>query len=92
MCFPISLALVRVPRTDVGRLFPQHGMNVHRAESLNGSPVFIRAMADIVAEHLKAIKSGERGPTSVQMGLRCPGCTFERCGEQKAWLARGGRD
>jgi hypothetical protein len=25
-------------------------MEVHRAESLNGSPVFIRALADIVAQ------------------------------------------
>ncbi|KAG8848428.1 hypothetical protein FRB96_001214 [Tulasnella sp. 330] len=54
----------------------EHGMNVHRAESLNGSPVFIRAMADIVAEHLKSIKSGASGPTSIQMGLRCPGCVL----------------
>jgi ferrochelatase len=30
-------------------------MEVHRAESLNGSPVFIRALADIAAQHLKEI-------------------------------------
>ncbi|KAF9029011.1 ferrochelatase [Hymenopellis radicata] len=31
----------------------EHGIEVYRAESLNGSPVFIRALADIAAEHLQ---------------------------------------
>lgn len=66
-------------------------MDLRRAESLNGSPVFIRAMADVVAEHLQAVKAG-KGFTSAQLGLRCPGCRFERCGHQKAWLAQGGRE
>ncbi|KAI0063546.1 ferrochelatase [Artomyces pyxidatus] len=66
------------------------GINVHRAESLNGSPVFVRALADIAAKHLKDYTSGS-GPTSLQMGLRCPGCTNETCGKQKNWFARGGR-
>ncbi|KAL5631304.1 hypothetical protein ACGC1H_006979 [Rhizoctonia solani] len=57
------------------------GMNIQRAESLNGSPTFIRALADIAAAHLKS-----NGTTSVQMRLRCPGCTNKTCGEQKAWL------
>jgi len=64
-------------------------MEVHRAESLNDSPVFIRALADIVTEHLRDCDAG-KGPTSVQMGLRCPGCKNATCGEQKAWFARGG--
>ncbi|KII83166.1 hypothetical protein PLICRDRAFT_58548 [Plicaturopsis crispa FD-325 SS-3] len=48
----------------------QHGMEAIRGESLNDSPVFIRALAGIASEHLRA-------PTSVQLGLglRCPGCT-----------------
>ncbi|KAG8715866.1 ferrochelatase hem15 [Ceratobasidium sp. 395] len=57
------------------------GMNVQRAESLNGSPTFIRALADIATEHLQS-----HDPTSIQMQLRCPGCVNKTCGEQKAWL------
>merc|ERR1719487_2513608 len=54
---------------------------VKRVESLNDSPYFIRAIADIAAAHLK---SGQA--VSAQMGLRCPGCTNERCGKQKEWF------
>ena len=50
----------------------QLGMKVHCAESLNGSPVFIRMLVDIVAQHLKGIGNGVL-PTSVQMGLWCHG-------------------
>ena len=50
---------------------------VKRAESLNGSPVFIQALADIAYAHLR---SGES--CSKQMGLRCQGCKSERCLEQ----------
>ncbi|KAG8900635.1 ferrochelatase hem15 [Tulasnella sp. 403] len=55
---------------EYGKEAKELGMNLHRAESLNGSPVFIRALADIVADHLKAVRSGERGHASVQMSLR----------------------
>lgn len=47
---------------------------VKRAESLNGSRVFIEALADIAFNHLR---SGES--CSKQMGLRCQGCKSERC-------------
>ncbi|KAI0780182.1 ferrochelatase [Fomes fomentarius] len=67
------------------------GVEVHRAESLNDSPVFIRALADLAASHLKDYASGKSGPTSIQMGLRCPGCNNATCGAQKAWFARAGR-
>jgi len=67
----------------------QLGMEVHRAESLNDSPVFIRALADIVAQHLKENSAGAP-PTSVQMGLRCPGCSNATCAQQKSFFARGG--
>jgi len=67
------------------------GMEVHRAESLNDSPVFIRALADITSQHLRDYSSGKIGPTSIQMGLRCPGCTNATCGQQKTWFSRGGR-
>lgn len=64
----------------------KHGIEVYRAESLNDSPVFIRALADIAVEHLR-----KDGPTSVQLGLRCPGCTNATCGQQKEWFRQGGR-
>lgn len=70
--------------------YSQHGIEVHRAESLNESPVFIRALADIAAQHLRECSTG-KGPVSVQLGLRCPGCTNATCGHQKEWFARGGR-
>ncbi|KKY24475.1 putative mitochondrial precursor [Phaeomoniella chlamydospora] len=55
--------------------------SVRRAESLNGSPVFIQALADIAKEHLEAGKSCSR-----QMALRCQGCKSERCLEQKKFF------
>lgn len=54
---------------------------VRRAESLNGSPTFINALANLAGQHLS---SGEI--CSRQMGLRCPGCTSERCLEQKRFF------
>lgn len=68
----------------------QLGVKVHRAASLNDSPVFIRALADIATEHLRDCAAG-KGPTSIQMSLRCPGCTNATCGQQKAWFAGSGR-
>ncbi|KAF7792385.1 hypothetical protein EIP86_003422 [Pleurotus ostreatoroseus] len=79
---------------EIDREYVKHGralgMEIVRAESLNDSPVFVRALADIAAAHLRACGEG-RGPTSVQLGLRCPGCTNATCATQKAWFARGGR-
>lgn len=74
---------------EYGKEAHELGMEVHRAESLNGSPVFIRALADIVAQHLKEKEAGAP-PTSVQMGLRCPGCSNVTCAQQKSFFARGG--
>ncbi|KAF7792388.1 hypothetical protein EIP86_003425 [Pleurotus ostreatoroseus] len=34
------------------------GMEIVRAESLNGSPVFVRALANIAAAHLRACEEG----------------------------------
>ncbi|OAA65957.1 ferrochelatase [Niveomyces insectorum RCEF 264] len=59
-----------------------HADTIKRAESLNGSPTFIRALADIAAAHLQ---SGSA--CSPQMGLRCPGCKSERCLESKRFFA-----
>jgi len=54
---------------------------VKRVESLNGSPVFVQALADIAKAHLE---SNER--CSWQMGLRCQGCKSEKCREQKKFF------
>jgi protoporphyrin/coproporphyrin ferrochelatase len=54
---------------------------IKRSESLNGSPIFIEALADIALKHMQ---SGES--CSKQMGLRCPGCTSERCLESKKFF------
>ena len=55
---------------------------VKRADSLNGNPIFIQALADIARDHLR---SGQN--CSVQMGLRCQGCKSERCLESKKFFA-----
>ncbi|KZT56248.1 ferrochelatase [Calocera cornea HHB12733] len=75
---------------EYGKEAKELGIDITRAESLNGSPVFARAIADIAAAHLKEVKETGRY-SSVQMGLRCPGCTFDHCAKQKAWFANGGR-
>ncbi|PHH64625.1 hypothetical protein CDD81_4236 [Ophiocordyceps australis] len=59
-----------------------HSETIKRAESLNGSPVFIKALADIAKTHLEAGQA-----CSLQMGLRCPGCKSERCLESKKFFA-----
>ncbi|KAH8889871.1 ferrochelatase [Thozetella sp. PMI_491] len=59
-----------------------HPDTVKRVDSLNGSPIFIQALADIAKAHLE---SGES--CSLQMGLRCPGCKSERCLESKKFFA-----
>ena len=59
-----------------------HPETVKRAESLNGSPVFIKGLADLAKEHLAS------GSTcSTQNLLRCPGCKSERCLESKKFFA-----
>ncbi|ORX39315.1 hypothetical protein BD324DRAFT_619235 [Kockovaella imperatae] len=66
------------------------GVNLSRAESLNDSPIFVRALADLVSGHLKDFDAGKIGPTSTQLSLRCPKCTNPKCGRTKEWLAAGG--
>lgn len=51
---------------------------IKRAESLNGDPIFIQALADLAKEHLESGKA-----TSQQLLLRCPMCTNLKCVEQK---------
>jgi ferrochelatase len=55
---------------------------IKRVESLNGSPVFIKALADLAKEHLD-----KNIACSPQMSLRCPACTSERCAESKKFFA-----
>ncbi|KZV80606.1 ferrochelatase [Exidia glandulosa HHB12029] len=71
---------------EYGHVAKEAGINMARVPALNEHPVFVRALADIVAHHLDA---GER--VSTQMMLRCPGCVNETCGKQKEWFSRGGR-
>jgi len=73
---------------EYGKEAKELGMNYARAESLNGSPVFIRALADIAKDHVRNVD--QNGPVSTQLSLRCPGCTNDVCGEQKKWLGKGG--
>ncbi|KAF3933660.1 Ferrochelatase [Dactylellina cionopaga] len=56
---------------------------IKRAESLNGDPIFIKALADIAKSHLE-----DSARSSPQLYLRCPMCTSERCKEQKAFFQR----
>lgn len=67
---------------EYGHLAKENGIGYKRVESLNADPVFIEAMADLVASHLKA---GEK--VSPQLLLRCPSCTNERCGKTKEFFA-----
>nr|POE79576.1 ferrochelatase, mitochondrial [Quercus suber] len=59
---------------------------VRRAESLNGSPTFIKALADLASTHLLAGDICSR-----QMGLRCPGCKNEKCLQQKKFFMGQGK-
>lgn len=59
-----------------------HGDTVKRIESLNGNPIFIKALADLAKSHL-----GSGVVCSHQMGLRCPGCKSDRCAESKKFFA-----
>ncbi|CAO3621233.1 unnamed protein product [Cunninghamella blakesleeana] len=45
-----------------------------RAEALNDDPIFTKAMAHIVKEHLESNQLVSR-----QWYLRCPGCNFDSC-------------
>ncbi|XP_077594055.1 ferrochelatase, mitochondrial [Stigmatopora nigra] len=56
--------------------------NLRRAESLNGNPLFMKALAELVHTHLKS-----KQPCSRQLTLRCPLCTNPTCGETKAFFA-----
>ena len=67
---------------EYGHLAKENGIGYKRVESLNADPVFIDAMADLVASHLKTGKK-----VSPQLLLRCPSCINERCGKTKEFFA-----
>ncbi|XP_072310030.1 ferrochelatase, mitochondrial [Eucyclogobius newberryi] len=56
--------------------------NIRRAESLNGNPLFMKALADLVQSHLKSNE-----PCSRQLTLRCPLCTNPTCERTKAFFS-----
>jgi protoporphyrin/coproporphyrin ferrochelatase len=56
--------------------------SIKRVDSLNGSPIFVNALADIAKDHLE-----KNVPCSPQMLLRCPGCVNEKCLQQKRFFA-----
>ena len=66
------------------------GVELVRSPSLNDEPVFLRALADMVSEHLASDARGTQpwaqGKASHQMSLRCPGCPSPECGQQKAFF------
>lgn len=75
-------------RREVVILFSAHSLpmscgaeNIRRAESLNGNPLFSKALADLVHSH---IQSNER--CSTQLTLSCPLCVNPVCRETKSFF------
>lgn len=58
--------------------------NIHRAESLNDSPIFIQAMAEAVKSHLD-----DNRKCTKQLELRCPMCTNQACHNMRDFFVRG---
>ncbi|MBN3295519.1 HEMH protein, partial [Amia calva] len=56
--------------------------NIKRAESLNGNPLFFKALADLVHSHLQSKEACSR-----QLTLRCPLCVNPVCGQTKEFFA-----
>ncbi|MEE6457897.1 hypothetical protein FKM82_000091 [Ascaphus truei] len=55
--------------------------NIRRSESLNGNPLFSKALADLVLSHIKS-----KEICSKQLSLRCPLCVNPVCGEAKSFF------
>lgn len=60
---------------------------VKRAEALNGSSVFARALADLMAEHLA--RGGQNHTRELE--LRCPGCFKQSCIDMRSLFVDGQR-
>ncbi|XP_051157353.1 ferrochelatase, mitochondrial [Leptopilina boulardi] len=59
------------------------GINIRRAAAPNDHPIFINALTDIVATHLKSHQM-----INPKMLTRCPHCTNPNCEESKSWFER----
>ncbi|NP_001081718.1 ferrochelatase, mitochondrial [Xenopus laevis] len=57
--------------------------NIRRSESLNGNPLFSKALADLVLSHMKSSEI-----CSKQLSLRCPMCVNPVCGEAKSFFTK----
>jgi len=57
------------------------GANVKRAKSPNDHPLFIRGIAELVANHLKSDVA-----VMPQILMTCPHCERETCWQTKSWL------
>ncbi|XP_072272621.1 ferrochelatase, mitochondrial isoform X2 [Pyxicephalus adspersus] len=55
--------------------------NIRRSESLNGNPLFSKALADLVLSHLKTNET-----CSKQLPLRCPMCVNPVCEAAKSFF------
>lgn len=53
---------------------------IRRAAAPNDHPLFINALSNIVADHLKSEQS-----VNPKFLMRCPMCTNNRCRESKKW-------
>ncbi|KAH8312282.1 hypothetical protein KR044_010080, partial [Drosophila immigrans] len=53
---------------------------IRRAAAPNDHPLFIEALSNIVADHLKSTQ-----PVNPKFLMRCPMCTNPRCRESKKW-------
>lgn len=58
------------------------GGNLHRAASLNDSPIFVEALADIVYNHLRMDRC-----VSSQLTLQCPGCINIHCQKMREFFS-----
>lgn len=57
--------------------------NIRRAAAPNDHPIFIDALTDIVASHLKSKRF-----ISPKFLTRCPHCVNENCAKSKSWYAQ----
>lgn len=60
---------------------------VKRAEALNGSSVFARALADMMSDHLA--KGGKNETRELE--LRCPSCDKQSCIDMRSFFVDGQR-
>lgn len=64
------------------QLSAKHNITIKRADAMNASPTFIKAMADLVKSHLDSNVACSR-----QLLLRCPMCNNATCGKAKNFFA-----